>query len=335
MKPVTELCDLRASAVKSEIFPSRILLCLAAGILAVMVFVSPGSCASSNAGTSAAQFLKIGAGARGAAMAEAQSAVADDIYAAYYNPAGLALIERPMMGAMHAQYLQGARYQYGAMSLPLRDGARQTLCFSIANLGVSEMERRTQDTDLPVGFFEASNFAYGLSYARRVTDRLSAGVTGKSVSVSIDEVSGQAFAADFGLRYRPDIGASFPVNVAAVARNLGTRLKLGTGKDPLPSAIVLGASAQPLPDLLLALDLTRYRDTGTILAAGGEYRRKLSGKLQGLVRAGYSNHQKKIDGASGLTLGAGLSLPSLAFDFAWVPFGDLGTTFRYSILVQF
>ncbi len=304
-------------------------------LCASVVFASPARCANSNAGTSAAQFLKIGAGARGAAMAEAQSAASDDIYAAYYNPAGLALIGKPMMGAMHAQYLQGASYQYGAMALPLKGDNPHTLSFSIANLGVSDLERRTQDTDLPVGYFEASNFAYGLSYARRATDRLALGVTGKLVSVSIDEVTGQAFAADLGLRYRPDIGARFPVAVALVARNLGTKLKLGTEADPLPSAIVLGGSAQPLPELLLALDLTRYRDTGTIIAAGGEYRQKLTGKLEGLLRGGYSNHHKSSEGTSGLTLGAGLSLPGFAFDFAWVPFGDLGTTFRYSLLIQF
>lgn len=314
---------------------ARLSACLAAALLTVPAFVPAGLCANKNAGTSAAQFLKIGAGARGAAMGEAQSAVADDIYAAYYNPAGLALIEKPMMGAMHAQYLQGARYQYGAMALPVGEGTRQAWGFSIANLGVSDMERRTQDTDLPVGYFEASNFAYGLSYARRVTDRLSLGVTGKSVSVNIDDVSGQAFAADLGFRYRPDVNLNFPIEVAAVVRNLGTKLKLGTGKDPLPSAIVFGGSAKPLPDLLLALDLTSYRDTDIIIAAGGEYRRKLSGKLQGLVRGGYSNHNKNVDGASGVTLGAGLSLPGFTFDFAWVPFGDLGTTFRYSVLVRF
>lgn len=312
-----------------------LLVCLAAAVFAVPAFVSTGICANKNAGTSAAQFLKIGAGARGAGMAEAQAAVADDIYAAYYNPAGLALIGKPMMGAMHAQYLQGARYQYGAMALPVGEGNRQAWGFSIANLGVSDMERRTQDTDLPAGYFEASNFAYGLTYARRATDRLSIGITGKSVSVNIDDISGQVFAADLGLRYRPDLRVSFPVEVAVVTRNLGTKLKLGTGKDPLPSALVLGGSAKPLSDLLLALDLTRYRDTDIIISAGGEYRRKLSGRLQGSVRGGYSNHNKNVDGASGVTLGAGLSLPSFAFDFAWVPFGALGTTFRYSLLVQF
>ncbi|HAH31877.1 MAG TPA: hypothetical protein DCL44_06135 [Elusimicrobia bacterium] len=304
-------------------------------VLAFLFFVSPGSCANSNAGTSAAQFLKLGAGARAAAMAEAQSAVADDVYAAYYNPAGLALIEKPAMGAMHARYLQGSSYQYGALALPIGEGSRQVLGLSICNLGVSDLERRTQDTDLPIGYFEAANFAYSLSYARRATDRLSFGVTGKLVKVSIDNVAGQTLAADIGLRYRPAAGDGFPFNVALAARNLGTRLELGADKDPLPSAMVLGVSAHPLSDLLLDLDVIRYRDTDIIFAAGGEYRQKLSGKLLGLVRAGYSNHHKSVAGASGVTLGAGLSISGLAFDFAWVPFGDLGNTFRYSLLVQF
>ena len=303
--------------------------------LIAIFFASPGDCANTNAGTSAAQFLKIGAGARAAAMSEAQSAAAEDVYAAYYNPAGLALIKKPMMGAMYAQYLQDTGYQYGAMALPIGEGSRQVLGFSIANLGVTDLERRTEDTDQPLGYFEAANFAYGLSYARRATDRLSVGVTGKMVRISIDEVSGQTLAADIGLRYRPDLGAGFPAALALTARNLGAGLKLGTGKDPLPSVIVLGCSAQPLTDLLLAVDVIRYRDTDVIFAAGGEYSHQLSGKLQGLLRAGYNNHHKNIDGRNSVTLGAGLSLPGLAFDFAWVPFGDLGTTFRYSILVRF
>lgn len=312
----------------------KIYACLAA-FAAVLFPVSRGFCANSNAGTSAAQFLKLGAGAAGASMAEAQAAAADDVYAAYYNPAGLALLARPMMGAMHAQYLQGSRYQYGAMALPLGEGSRNVVGLSIANLGVSDLERRTQDTDLPVGYFDAANFAYSLTYARRATDRLSLGVTGKAVSVKIDDVSGSAFAADIGLRYRLDGGLSFPADVALVARNLGSGLKLGSERDPLPRAFVAAASARPRKDLLLALDFVQYRDMDLIVAAGGEFRRAISGKMDGVFRAGYSNHYKDVDGTSGVTLGAGLSFPGLAFDFAWVPFGDLGSTFRYSLLVRF
>src|SRR5262249_29606857 len=45
-------------------------------------------------GTSGAQFLRIDAGARGAAMSGAVSPVIDDATAIYYNPAGLSRMEQ-------------------------------------------------------------------------------------------------------------------------------------------------------------------------------------------------------------------------------------------------
>ena len=49
-------------------------------------------------GTTSAEFLLLGAGARGAALGGAFSAITSDVSALYYNPAGAALMARP--GAM-------------------------------------------------------------------------------------------------------------------------------------------------------------------------------------------------------------------------------------------
>lgn len=54
-----------------------------------------------------AAFEDLGAGARGPGMGNAFTAVADDVYAIYYNPAGLALLERPELAASQAQHLAG------------------------------------------------------------------------------------------------------------------------------------------------------------------------------------------------------------------------------------
>lgn len=54
-----------------------------------------------------ASFEDLGAGARGPGMGNAFTAVADDVFAMYYNPAGLALLERPELAAAHTQHLAG------------------------------------------------------------------------------------------------------------------------------------------------------------------------------------------------------------------------------------
>ena len=45
-------------------------------------------------GTTSAEFLLLGAGARGAALGSAYASIANDVSALYYNPAGTALMTR-------------------------------------------------------------------------------------------------------------------------------------------------------------------------------------------------------------------------------------------------
>src|SRR3989338_7819277 len=74
--------------------------------------------AAQAAGTSAAQFLKMGAGARAAAMGGAFSAVADDVTAGYLNPAGFSQLSAPEISVMHNEGLVNTNYQYLAAAMP-------------------------------------------------------------------------------------------------------------------------------------------------------------------------------------------------------------------------
>src|ERR1700690_1513498 len=83
------------------------------GILAL-----PGTGRGSDAGTTSADFLNLGIGPRAVAMGEAQVGVADDVYAAFWNPAGLAQLETPQAGLVQTQYLQDITEQYLAYAQP-------------------------------------------------------------------------------------------------------------------------------------------------------------------------------------------------------------------------
>jgi tetratricopeptide (TPR) repeat protein len=54
-----------------------------------------------------AAFTELGAGARAPGMGDSFTAVADDVYALHYNPAGLSLLQRPELGTSYTRLLMG------------------------------------------------------------------------------------------------------------------------------------------------------------------------------------------------------------------------------------
>lgn len=71
------------------------------------------------------EFLNIGAGARGLGMGGAQVASVNDATAGYWNPAGVANIDKTSFSAMHADYFSGiGKYDFIAGATPLANGNR-------------------------------------------------------------------------------------------------------------------------------------------------------------------------------------------------------------------
>lgn len=86
--------------------------------------------------TAQAAFVDLGAGARAPGMGNAFTAVADDVFAIHYNPAGLALLERPEFGSSYTRLLLGLSdnsdlsQMFLGYAHPLRQGRGGTLGLS-------------------------------------------------------------------------------------------------------------------------------------------------------------------------------------------------------------
>jgi tetratricopeptide (TPR) repeat protein len=80
-----------------------------------------------------AAFEDTGAGARAPGLGNAFTAMADDLYAIYYNPAGLALLERPELGTSYSQLFMGLSdnsnisNSFVGYAQPLQNGRNGTL----------------------------------------------------------------------------------------------------------------------------------------------------------------------------------------------------------------
>lgn len=310
-------------------------LLTALGAAPAAAFLSSG-----DKGTSGAQFLKISPAARPAAMGEAFAPVADDVTAAYYNPAGLGGLKKSQVAGSHSALFQQINYEYAAISVPLLSwtddkrpkNAYGVLGVSISNLSVTGIERRgTTETDDASDTFGSSDFAYGLHYGYSVPDTgLLVGGSMKYIDQKLDATRGTAFGLDLGSLYR--VGRT---GYAFGLRNVGKSVKFGSESDPLPTVIYTGAAYRFTESWLGSLEVDLPRDNKASFAFGTEYRRQFMDKLSGAGRFGYNSRNTDAGGFSGVSFGLGLGYGSFDFDFALVPFGDLGSAYKYSLLVKF
>ena len=191
-------------------------------------------------GTTAAEFLLLGAGARGTALGGSFAAIATDISALYYNPAGAALIEKAGLTIGTYDYVAETRYSWGGLAFPISGGSR-TIGFQLGTFGFDDQPVYTEEQPDGTGAtYSVDQTFVGLTFAQNFSDRFSAGITAKYVDDRLGTVSGSAFAVDFGTNFHATLN-NHPVKFSFVLANLGSNLTYeGTGlrgevpRDPIP-----------------------------------------------------------------------------------------------------
>ncbi len=159
------------------------------------------------------EFLSIGVGARAHGMSGAQTAIVNDLTAAYWNPAGLSEITAPFqVGVMHAEWFVGvSQYDYLGFGKSLNREHQSYLAFSLIRLGIDNIPYTINliDPDGTINYnnvttFSAADYALLGSYGRKLNNpNFSIGGTVKVVRRVIGSFgSAWGFGADLGLQYR-------------------------------------------------------------------------------------------------------------------------------------
>lgn len=158
------------------------------------------------------EFLSLGIGARGLAMANTMCATSDDVTAAYWNPAGLTRMnKRYQLSLMHAEYFAGiAKYDYAGLGYKIDD--HSTVALSYIRFGVDNIMNTTELIDAQgnvdydrISFFSTSDNALLLSYAYgfEKVKGLSVGANAKIIYRNIGKFAhAWGFGLDFGLQYQ-------------------------------------------------------------------------------------------------------------------------------------
>jgi hypothetical protein len=148
-------------------------------------------------GTSAAQFLKFGVGGRAMALGGTQAALSGDVSALYWNPAGIASIQRSSFCASYMDYFVGISHNFIGFVQPIN--VESSFGVSVIYLDSGDIEITTIEKPEGTGnYYSVTNLAIGLTYAKYVTDRFQGGITLKYIQEGLWREKAQTVAFDLG-----------------------------------------------------------------------------------------------------------------------------------------
>jgi hypothetical protein len=213
-----------------------------------------------NAIISAVPFLRIVPDARSAAMGDGGIAISPDANSMHFNASKLAFID--------SDYGLSASYSPWLRSLGLQDvylaylagykkvGENQTLGASLRFFSLGDLQF-TDINGLSLGQGKPNEFEVALAYARKLSDKFAAGLTGKFIYSNlaggqqidnIDIVAATSGAVDISFTYVDpiEIAAGGNLRLGASISNIGSKVSYTKSefKDFIPGNLGIGAALE-------------------------------------------------------------------------------------------
>jgi tetratricopeptide (TPR) repeat protein len=291
-------------------------------IMSLLLGASVAPASEYNAGVES--IFNYGAGARAMGMGGAFTAIADDATAIYYNPSGIARLERTELSGMHVSLWEGVNYDCLNLAIPTLDYGY--FGFGVMRVGVDDIVRRDV-YNVKRGEFGYHQEQYFLTYAIQLTEALSFGASAKVANQSIDSYNASGISNDLGLLFR--LPGYNQVTIGMNIQDLyssGLKLKSENEKTPLNLKAGLGyeiffGGYQNRILLAFDIDKTERRELQTHFGAEAD----LMGTF--FIRSGYDEN--------GTSFGGGLSYGIIGFDYAFIDNDGLGDAHRFSLSLKF
>lgn len=290
-----------------------------------------------SAGTATAQFLKVASGARGVALGEAYSAMADDATAMDWNPAGLIKIKKHSVSFMHSPYLADTFVDFFAYAETAGEVGAWGMALKYMNYGTI---KKTDRAGVETGKFTPYDMAFNVGFATYITgfnkdpeERFVLGATGKFIRSQLLS-SDNTVSADIGILFPYFFDNRF--QLAMTAQNIMGTLRYDKFESPLPLILRLGSVTRLTDYLAVTADAVAARDNYPFLAMGGELKAGLGSDTDLFLRSGFNTRAvSDVSGFRNLTFGAGCRYTSYSIDYSFSPFGDLGSVHRISAAMNF
>ncbi len=313
------------------------------------------------------EFMYIGIGGRALGMGSAYAALAGDVTAGYWNPAGLARINYPQFSLSHDERFGNLiNYDYAAFAVPYLSNAKDSetsetqynassFAISVMRLssdGIANTQKAWADSNRnglldgnerptitdynSITFFNAADWVIYFTYAKQFGENLFYGANIKFIRENIGSNHGTGIGFDAGVQYLPAENIALGANLQDATTTL-VAWSTGTNELIAPT-LKLGAAyfleifkgrLTPAVGADVRFENRRFSSVMNVGPVSIDPQVGLEFDYKNLVaiRAGYND-------VGNLTLGAGIHLRKLDIDYSFAKFDaadQLGNTHRISL----
>ncbi len=269
-----------------------------------------------------APFLNTGAGARAVGMGESFTAVADDLSALQYNPAGLGPIAGSQLFLGSEISLSSTLYETAGMVLPIRTGA---LAFGLGYVKYPSLDLGALGSAIPYDVDARAGYGFPIA------ENLYLGMSSEWIRQQVASSIYTSLFWSFGFLSKPSESLSF--GLALQNAGIGTQ-----GYDSLAALSAGAAYRLPLDpehtsSLLMSTQANLSFEGASQLNAGLEC--ALADKY--FLRAGYANdlRDQGLGWKKGLSLGGGVKIKDFRVDYSYSFEGSLGNVQNISLTAYF
>ncbi len=279
-----------------------------------------------SAGNTGAEFLLIDVSAKTASMGSAHVAVAGNINAVSWNPAGLSLIKGKEISTTYAKWLSDIRWEFIGYGHSTEKFG--TFGISAIYLHMDDIEGRSLNGK-KADDFSAYDLSANFSYGNKISKNISLGTSVKFIKQSIEDETANGIAFDLGGLYEI---SNTNLILGGALLNLGPKMKFVKEEYSMPLTLNFGIGYK-FNLAVFALEIKhRLNDKFTSLSIGTEYCLREFFALRGGYLLKNKNQNEVYDG---LGAGLGFKLNKYQLDYAFVPFANLGNTHRISFTGKF
>ncbi len=303
------------------------------------------------AGRTAMQFLKIGIGARQAALGEASIAGVQDVNSIFWNPAATTGINGAQASFTYTSWIADLKIMSGAVGISLEQIGTISLSYVTMDYGDIPMAYTTSasgNIDTRTGdSFTGSDLLFGVGFARKFTDKLSIGLNLKYVREDLHTYYSDLWAFDVGSFYDTQWKG---IRLAMSAQNFSSQARwLHTKEEeqqtyelPIVYRIGLSMDLAGGEDLFLGGDPTKHKITYSIDAIHtNDYAERLHMGLEYeafnliTLRGGYRFNYEEGNLSAGVGFNYDTGFVKLNIDYAYVQYDFLESPHRVTVSMEF